>query len=164
MAKKSVVEVRLDIKNFLPKILESDAIVNEIGKTIVETSIDAMSKGLSLVKGQGRFVGYKKPDKYPGKKKNKRPVNLKLTGDLYKSLSFERKKNEISYGLLKGKTVGDADIYGPVHNADDPRRPDIPTRRFIPSRQGEEFIVTIMVKLRDIIAKRLADLIRASNK
>lgn len=61
---------------------------------------ELISKGISPVKGEGRFKKYSdvyrdaiKKGRYPGKRQ--RPVNLKLTGELLNSLKVETKQNKI---------------------------------------------------------------------
>ncbi len=94
-------KVTLSIIKELPNILNKRT-ADTIGRRIRRQSIAAMRRGLSPVKRFGRFKKYKNPTKYPGNRKAKRPVNLKLTGDLYKSLNFRFTRGRLEYGFLRG--------------------------------------------------------------
>lgn len=64
---------------------------DEVGKVIVNKIRSLTAKGISPIKGNARFPAYKNPKRYPGRKKAKRPVNLRLSGLFMKSLSFKSK-------------------------------------------------------------------------
>lgn len=57
----------------------------EIGRGIVEDMLKMMNAGVSPIAGK-RFPQYKNPAKYPGDRKARSPVNLKLTGDFQNAL------------------------------------------------------------------------------
>ena len=154
-------EVRIDFIKVIPFIMNRKT-ADRIGRRIMRESIRAMRRGLSPVKRFGRFKKYSKPSRYPGKRKGKRPVNLKLSGDLYKSLSWRLKRGRLEYGLLKGKTRGNVDIYGEVHN--EGLRKDIAQRKFIPTGRGEEFSKTIMLQVLKILSIRVNNIIKKSNR
>lgn len=138
----------------------------EIGNTLVKEAKQLVSEGTSPVRGHGRFARYKDRDKYPlgnetaqalGKKA--RPVNLTLTGEMLAGLSFKQtSKAALEWGFTKltgkKKKIAEYHTSGTDHMA---------MRRVVP-QEGEEFAVTIMRRLRDIYAKRLADLARISNR
>lgn len=67
--------------------------------------LERVSRGQSPIKGRGRFPGYKNPDRYPGNRKAKRPVNLKLTGDFYRALRADVRR----YGTETAIQIGFAD-------------------------------------------------------
>lgn len=56
------------------------------GESIVSQMKGLIRIGVSPIQGKGRFPRYKNPKRYPGKRKSKRPVNLKLTGQFLRSL------------------------------------------------------------------------------
>jgi len=59
----------------------------DLAKLIVREMKDDISKGINPITfGSRRFPRYKNPDRYPGGRKGRRPVNLKLTGKFLKSL------------------------------------------------------------------------------
>lgn len=70
---------KVDLKNLKKSHLE------EIGKDYIAEIKARIARGISPLYGN-RFPAYKNPKRYPGKRKPKRPVNLKLTGDFLKSL------------------------------------------------------------------------------
>lgn len=143
---------------------------NAVGRELRKQTIAALSRGQSPVKGQKRLQRYKDPDKYPGKRKSKRPVNLKLSGNFYNSLGFKKKKDGVLFGITKkigklGKRAGPAKNYMHVHNAGFPIGKNGPrTRRAWLPLQGEEYNISIIRELREIISLRLNELIRRSNK
>jgi len=150
-------EVRLDVMKMFPNILDKRT-AKQLTVAMRDGSIDALKKGLSPVKSKGRLQRYKNPARYPGNRKPRKPVNLKLTGALWKSLWFKFiRNNKFIYGTLRGNV----DAYADVHNEGlhtSPRRP------YIPSRKGEKFIVTIQNEMRKIVSKRIDVLIKKSSR
>lgn len=127
----------------------------EIGQETVAEMKTMISKGISPVRGGGRFPGYKNPEKYPKRVKSKypakkdRPVNLKLTGEQLDNLRSEStdKSFTIKYtGEAADKEQGHREG---VHGQ--PIRPTIP-------EENEQFAVSIerniVKKLTEIITKR----------
>lgn len=155
------IQVKLD---FPTENILTSAVVKDLETTIRDESISFMEAGISPVNGR-KFELYKNTDKYPKNvqktfpdKKNT-PVNLKLTGNLYDSFAAKKSGDKsFVFGLLSPK--GNADVYGAVHNKDDTGRPDIPERRFLPTRPGEEFNKSIMLEIRRIIVDRIARLLK----
>ena len=77
-----------EFKN-LPREVDKKT-ADAVGRAPIKEMKDQISKGISPIReGPKRFPAYKNPKKYPGKRKGKRPVNLKLTGDFLRSLSFK---------------------------------------------------------------------------
>ena len=66
----------------------------QLGNSIIALMLASIKKGISPITGR-RFRGYKNPDRYPGRLKRPRPVNLKLTGKFLKSLSARVSRDEI---------------------------------------------------------------------
>jgi hypothetical protein len=163
MAKKSNVTIDLDFDFLKPDKTIDKATGRVIGRALRKATIKSLSKGQSPVRGQKRLEKYKDPKKYPGKKKPKRPVNLKLSGAFYNSLSFIVKKGVLSFGLLRANAK--VKLYMEVHNTDMPigkRGPK--TRRAWLPLDGEEYQVKIMRDLRLIISRRIDILIKKANK
>lgn len=138
---------------------------NAIGRTIAEEAKQNISEGLSPVRGYGRFERYKDPKKYPGQlppalKKNQRPVNLWLTGEMLKGYWYKisAKPNTIEVGMVQGSAF--AKEKAGYHQDG---TPNMAQRKLVPS-EDEEWSVSIMRKIRDLYGKRLQDLIRQSNK
>ena len=80
----------------LNQVVVTTAFAEKLGTMVVEESKKMIRAGISPVKGVGRFVGYKDPEKYPGTRKPARPVNLTLTGEMVDSLSFRKEGNVIT--------------------------------------------------------------------
>lgn len=63
-----------------------NSVIKEIGDLIIAEMKARIARGQSPLARQTRFEKYKNPKKYPGSKKPKQPVNLKLTGQFLNSL------------------------------------------------------------------------------
>lgn len=121
----------------------------QIQKIVDEDIKGAMKAGLSPVRGKGRFVAYKDKESYPGDKKGSRPVNLKLTGELYDAINAKLKNaQEIEIGVY-----GDADLLAKAKGNNEGTK-HVPERRFIPLR-AERFNVTIETKIKEAVMKWL---------
>jgi len=63
--------------------------------------LNLISKGISPIEGNGRFPAYKDKKKYPGKKKQPRPVNLKLSGRFLREFNvYIKSLNILQYGFF----------------------------------------------------------------
>lgn len=80
----------------LRSLKQSEA--REVGQSVVEKMKKLIAVGISPVEGPGiksRFAPYKDPKKYPGSRKAKSPVNLKLTGEMLADLgSFTQQRSD----------------------------------------------------------------------
>ncbi len=151
-------DITRDIENF-----SDDQLKSLIGNTIINESKDFISKGISPVSGIKRFERYKDVKKYPGGKKDNRPVNLELTGKMLKELNWrEIDKDVISFGIFPDAPE-DVRIRAEVHNNGVPEI-GIVARPFIPSNKGETLIVSILRKILDIYEKKMDAIIKKSNK
>lgn len=155
------VKMKVDLKFPLEDVLNSGTIAT-VGQTIKNKMLAFMGVGVSPVTGK-KFEKYKNPDKYPKNVRNaypdKRttPVNLKLSGKLWESLGWKKKgERSFEFGMINADDK--VKTYGAVHNKDDMGRPDIPERKFLPTKAGEEFNRTIMLELKRIIVDRLKKL------
>lgn len=140
---------------------------NKVGQLAIKEIKDRIAGGVSPIKGGGRFAGYKNPDKYPGDRKGKRPVNLKLSGHMLSQLKYQSIKEgnsgyvvDIAYTENtdeNGSSAADKErghregVYG------QPKRPSIPTEA------GEELRTDINNKIRDIFNSRIQELIKKVN-
>lgn len=78
------------------KALESpvdSSTAQQMGQATVEAMQEMIASGVSPIKGKGRFPAYKNPKSYPGSKKPKSPVNLRLRGDFLDSLTSSVKSD-----------------------------------------------------------------------
>lgn len=132
---------------------------NEIGSAIVEQVKDQLSKGISPVKEEGRFAGYKKSyvdaiqkGRYPGK--SVRPVNLKLSGDLINSLDYTARglKNaiEVKINFYGQEDKEDWLRSNPTHAA---------SRKALP-RGSEGFNVSIQKTIKDLVNEFIINLLK----
>jgi hypothetical protein len=161
--KSKNVVVKIDLNVPTEKILDTRT-VNILGNTMIKKIKQFLMSGTSPVTGK-KFQLYKNPEKYPKNvrkdypSKKNTPVNLKLSGNLYESFGFIKKSAMVlTFGLLQPK--GKVDIYGAVHNRDDTRRPDIPERKFLPTKPGETFNKTILLDIRRVIVERIRQIIK----
>lgn len=156
---KVKVKTKFEILSLIDKFVDN-ATANTLGETIVEEAKDNIASGLSPVRGYGRFERYKNRKKYPGDLKSARPVNLNLTGAMLRAFGYRigREKDTIEVGMIRGSASdlakAKAHQEGTEHMAQ---------RRMVPG-EGEEWTVSIMRKIRNVYSKRLANLIRQSNK
>jgi len=133
----------------------------EIGKMLISEIRAMTEKGISPVRdggvgGSARFTKYKNPKKYPGDKKRQRPVNLRLTGDMMKSLKYDIVQNP--------KTGNDTDIYYSGNNYLKERghREGVhgqPKRVTIP-KENEQFAVRILRQIKKIYGNRVKLLLK----
>jgi hypothetical protein len=61
----------------------------DMGKAARDAMLKTIAEGVSPVQGFGKFPSYKRPERYPGKRKAHSPVNLRLNGDFLESLTFD---------------------------------------------------------------------------
>lgn len=130
-----------------------------IGVAIVQEMKALISKGISPIKGIGRFPAYKNPrEGYPASIKkqypNKRttPVNLKLTGRQLADLGYSVTKNGIEIGYSSRDAIEKERGHREGVNGQ-PKRPTIPLTKL-----GEEFaqkIQDIYLKIVQRNAKKL---------
>ena len=146
------VTTRLDIKTDILR-LNAPKVKDEIGAAVVEEIRKVTARGGSPVKGQGRLAGYKNPDNYPGDRKQKRPVNLRLSEKMMRKLSFKRTTKGIgfSYPTDYAEFVNEG-------------TPQMKARPFLPKDPGSEFIISIMRKILNIYSHALSDIVKGSKR
>jgi len=173
---KVKVKIDLDIIDDLKaEIILNRVTQKKVWRIIVNAMADSISKGLSPVRGVGRFKAYAEQrdaddKKYPksirGKHPNKktRPVNLNLTGALIKHLtssSFESGTGSFDISMENGSSKI-ADI-AEAHNNGTLESKNVPKRQFIPNNKKDEFTVSIVRLYTAEIEKRINELIKKSN-
>lgn len=92
--------------------------------------------------------------KYPSK--GVRPVNLDLTGKFLDTLGYRRRKNGIELGHLS-PDQRTRDLFK-THN--EGLNKNVPKRKYLPNKRGDEFLVSIMRLIKEIISDRLRDVIK----
>jgi hypothetical protein len=75
------------------------------------------------------------------------------------SYTLNKSTRAITIGIFSGK----AKLKAETHNLGT-QEPDVPTRQFLPTTQGQEFTVSIMRSIKEIYRKRLNSIIEESNK
>ena len=133
-------------KTDLRRILNANVLA-EIGETIVDAMKKDISQGRSPIEGEGAFPAYKKPDKYPGKRKPHRPVNLKLKGEMLSALQYRINQAKIAVTILYRTRKAQLKELGHREGANrQPQRPTIPVDQ-------ESFTPTIRKKAQAVIDK-----------
>lgn len=127
---------------------------SKVGVPFIKEMVSTIQRGLSPIKGWGRFDRYKNPDKYPGKRKPQRPVNLTLSGRFLKDLGASASRNNTSHTLkikqtsAYAKQIEEANREGRVINRPiipmDSEDVTAPLRRFV----RELYIALIKAKLK----------------
>ena len=132
----------------------------ELGNIVVSEMKNLIAKGISPIKGMGRFPGYKNPDKYPGDLKSKRPVNLYgfSKNHMLDSLKVKSsRKGNNGCEVIIGYADEESNLKEQGHREGvkgQPKRPTIPTG-------SEEIAVSIERKIIDYIKNILRSM---SNK
>lgn len=159
------VRIKPGIKILAPiKKAMSERVAEQIGSEVVALSKMAISKGLSPVRGFGRFAKYATvrngdPRGYPRGVRGKdiSPVNLKLRGKMLNHLTnwVERKRGgSITKVGFKKSAPKDVIDIARAHNNGLKKR-GIPQRKFVPTKKDEEYIVTIMRRIKQILVDRI---------
>ena len=110
---------------------------------------ESIERGVSPVKGQGRFQNYSdsykeaiEDGRYSRFTKRKRPVNLKLSGQLLKSLFVKVSR--------KGLIIGFDNKLADIHNNKGVGKSKT-VRRMLPTEEGEEFSRSITTRVREVL-------------
>lgn len=141
-------KAKIKDKTDLKKILNQH-VLNEIGATIVDEMKSEIASGNSPIDGHGAFPAYKRPEKYPGKRKPARPVNLELTGQMLNSLQYRINQAKIAITILYRTKKAQLKELGHREGANDqPKRPTIPDG-------NEQLSKAITKKVQMIIDKTL---------
>lgn len=126
----------------------------KVGKAVVDGIKDLTKKGISPIRGEGRMPRYKNPKKYPGDRfpgKKKTPVNLRLTGDMMRSLGHKESKDGAAYKTVVKYDDPDQEIKEQGHREganDQPKRPTL-------AQGNEEIAKTIENEVRDLYLEAL---------
>jgi len=176
MANVTKVKVKFSSDLSPDKILD-DATAKLVGETVKDMMLNLISKGISPVRGEGKFKAYaeqrlndktKYPKsvkkKFPGKKT--RPVNLSLSGELLKKFGWWISKGARGLGKttwigFKNPSKRTKDLLE-THN--EGRHKDVPKRQILPDfSQNEELAVSINRKIVEIYRKRVESIINKAN-
>ena len=124
-----------------------------IANSVIDLTKKFIATGTSPVLGERRFVPYKDKDKYPGDKKNSRPVNLYLSGQMLDAITFRLLKNSIQIGIWDKDQRKKAETHMFGLNG-------VPQRKFLPVEQGDQFNVTIARSMRSLYEKIVRGIIK----
>jgi hypothetical protein len=121
----------------------------DLREKLQEEIVANITAGNSPVKGVGRYEKYSdsyrsdiKSGRYREYSKRTRPVNLRLTGDLLKSLFVKV--------TSKGLKVGFDNRLADIHNRRGAGKSKT-IRRMLPTNDGEEFNRSITTRLREVL-------------
>ena len=126
---------------------------SSIALTVIAEIRRFIRTGTSPVLGVRRFDSYKDPKKYPGDRKDRRPVNLYLSGDMLGAINYKLFKNGIRIGIWDTLQRKKAETHMWGLNG-------VPQRKFLPIEEGDSFIVSIQRIIRDLYARKLSDILK----
>lgn len=164
------IKTKFPIIDELKKAFTPDK-VKQAGDIVIGDMKHHIERGLSPVKGWGRFQGYKAQgaknkkgypynvqDEYPDKKV--RPVNLKLSGKMQSAIEARPhpKAPGFTIGIFNKEELKKAETHNEGTN------PNVPQRKFIPTAKGEEFTPTIMRTIKEVVRDIVAGIIDKTNK
>lgn len=156
------VTAKIDFRKFNKEFRKAIS-MDRVGRTIVkEIKRKYIGKGISPVNNVKRFEAYAvdRPEAksdYPTGIKQKRPVNLELTGEFLRDYDFEAGKGELEIGFISPSSRTQELIK--AHNDGDVSF--IPRRQIVPDiGRGEKFKPAIMSSIRDLIADEIRKFLR----
>jgi len=155
---------RVDAVAKLKKTVD-DKFVQDMQTEVIDRTIKPLiAAGVSPVEsvdGGRRFTGYKSPDKYPAKRKAKRPVSLWLTGvmlSFYKAVKVSGSRLQLGIPTNAPNEVKVRAVANNVGTTNSDGLVAIAARRFIPLR-GETFRISVVRKIKDLYARRIKSLL-----
>ena len=90
-----------DLANLPKKALDSNT-ANRVGRLVIAEMKREIESGVSTIKGKGRFPAYKNVGKYPGNRKPRSPVILRLTGNFLVDLKHRVIQAAQGFGFSVG--------------------------------------------------------------
>ena len=148
MAKKTRVKVDLSQATNEIRIFKKQA-KDRAAEALRDGVRDSIKRGVSPVKGFGRFQQYSESYKAHIKKKKPngkriRPINLTLTGALMRSLFVKVLKNSV--------VIGFDNKLANIHNKEGAGKSKV-IRRMLPTNKGEKFSRSITIRLSEALTK-----------
>lgn len=165
------VKVKIDLKGFerfaALKEVRSKSFMESVGKGIEKEIKRNTARGISSVRGKGRFQKYSTGYEHyitSKKIKRKKPVNLWINGWFMSFIQawVAGKNNYIWVGLVDDAPQKAKDMFE-AHNEGMNRRMKVPQRQFLPTKEGQEFKATINNLIRNRFLKRIEKYIRKQN-
>lgn len=132
-----------------------------LGKDVVDEIRDLTAKGISSVRGgvaNNRMPGYKNPERYPGKRKSPRPVNLRLTGEMMRALTYKIAQDIAGYKttIYYKDDLSDKKESGHREGVNgQPKRPTLPI-----TAKGEDFASRIMRIINNYYRARIREILK----
>lgn len=144
--------LKKDFDRVVGRITRAD--YRRAGDAVVRAMLTDVARGQSPIRGNRAFKGYINPTKYPGNRKPRTPVNLRLTGDFLDNLEVRLRRGARNPTLRIGffrkkqilKELGHREGAG-----GQPKRPIIPD-----DKKGERFNVKIS-KILDRLIQDIAN-------
>lgn len=168
------VKINLDItkSNLSVQVINDPSTAKKVGNKVVLLMKQLIAKGISPVRGVGKFLGYatqrlNDKTKYPRDSKTRkefpdkkvRPVNLFLSGEMLSELDHTRLKNGVQIGFhrasKRSKDKAETHNYGTG---------SVPKRKFLPVDSKDELNVSIMREIKSIYINRIKSIIKGLNK
>jgi len=128
----------------------------QVGVQVIKEMKSLVSKGISPIDGEGKFPKYKNPQKYPGSRKAKSPVNLKLSGDFLNALSHRLTAESFGKGTELFFSNGQ-DIKEIGHRDGARGQPERP---IMPSEKNEQFVRIIRDVYTELYRERIVEVLR----
>lgn len=132
---------------------------DKVGETVTDMMREVIAKGVSPIRGLGKFPRYINPNRYPGNRKSKTPVNLKLTGDFLDALSFTPVTDKYGYATQIFYSGKSEEMKERGHREGANGQPERPT---IPADKGQQFIRQIEDAYVEILSDRIFQVIKGS--
>lgn len=170
---KAKVRTHFSIIDQLRKLTKDKAKAEVAGASVLAHVKGHIKRGVSPVKGEGKFKQYAKirthPKKYPDgiTGKNTQPVNLKLSGKMLDHLThwINRKDLKMSFTVGINKNAPEKiKKMAEAHNDGTLVNKNVPQRKFIPNKKGDKFTVSIDRKIKELLFGYVEDTIKKSNK
>lgn len=157
-----MIKVTVNSKGAFRKLnkLQKELTLDKIADTTREEVLRSISSGVSPVAKSGRYERYSESYRNAIKKQYRRlrgkkrsPVNLKVSGNMLKSIfvKVSKQAKRITLGF-KSEIAGYHDN-GVKENS-------LPQRKMLPSRRGERFNGVIQNEILDAVNTAIADIIR----
>lgn len=149
------------------KVFDSNT-QDRLGGETVDAIKERVTNGLSPVRGVARYPGYaqtrtRKPNSYPASVKDRfpakktRPVNLTLSGEFLRRLTFRPERNGVSIGWFNV----DARTKALIETHQEGLNPNVPRRQVLPTGSGEEFVRSINRLIKNIVLRRISRIINS---
>ncbi len=155
---------RVDAVSKIKKLVD-EKFIEDMQREVIDGTIKPLiAAGVSPVEstdGGRRFAGYKDPDKYPAKRKAKRPVSLWLTGvmlSFYKAVKISGSRLQLG---IPTNAPNDVKVRAVANNGgtvNSEGQVAVAARRFIPLR-GENYRISVVRKIKDLYARRIKALL-----